>query len=295
MDESQDRNGGTAIGEWHRGLPDFDNIAPDDEKGATPQSRLERWQRKLLDLTLRNPLLNHRATRASLRIICPESGRLEDKLAEGVRIQISAVPKPSSEGQDEEIHRQREGELITEEYARDELGRGRVLVDLPSEQLSHRAVEIYRKAQTALQEGGANTLYLAIGFLLWKRDQKDTRRFRAPLILRPVTLERKSVRSGIRMVVHDDEPRFNTTLLEMLRRDFRIEISGLDGELPADDSGIDVAAIWNRVRLAVKDAPGFEVVEDVLCWAISPSPSTSCGRTSWTGPTRCEITPSFAI
>ena len=245
-------------------LPGFDNPESDSDKPNTPQSRLERWQRKLLDLTLRNPLLNHRATKASLQIICPEPGWLEDKLAEGSRIQISSVPQPSSERQDEEIHRNRSGDLITLEYARDELDRRRVLVDLPPDQLSQRAVEIYRKAQTALQEGGANTLYLAIGFLLWKRDLKDSRKFRAPLILLPVTLERKSVRSGIRMLAHDDEPRFNTTLSEMLRRDFQIAISGLDEELPKDESGIDVAAIWDRVRYTVKDAPGFEVVEEVV-------------------------------
>ena len=245
-------------------LPDFDNADPDDGKSDTPENRLDRWQRKLLDLTLRNPLLNHRATKASLRIICPDPHLLEDKLAEGARIMISPVPLPSSGSQDEEIHRQREGESITEEYARNELEHRRVLVDLPEELLSKRAVEIYRKAQTALQEGGSNTLYLAIGFLLWKRAKKDERRFRSPLILLPVTLERKSVRSGIRMVVHDDEPRFNTTLLEMLRRDFRIDIQGLDGALPVDESGIDVVTIWNRVRLAVKDAPGFEVIEDVV-------------------------------
>ena len=66
------------------------------------------------------------------------------------------------------------------------------------------------------------------------------------------------------MVAHDDEPRFNTTLLEMLRKDFRIDIQNLDGELPADKSGIDVNGIWNKVRRAVKEAPGFEVVEDVV-------------------------------
>ncbi|MCY3822988.1 MAG: DUF4011 domain-containing protein, partial [Nitrospinae bacterium] len=212
-------------------LPRFDDTESDSDKPDTPQNRLDRWQRKLLDLTLRNPLLNHRATKASLQIICPEPGRLEDKLAEGSRIQISSVPQPSSERQDEEIHRKREGELITVEYARDELERRRVLVDLPPDQLSQRAVEIYRKAQTALQEGGANTLYLAIGFLLWKRELKESRKFRAPLILLPITLERKSVRSGIKMLAHDDEPRFNTTLLEMLRRDFQIAISGLDEDL----------------------------------------------------------------
>jgi very-short-patch-repair endonuclease len=245
-------------------LPDFDDGVEVEEFPESPAGRLERWQRKLLDLSARNPLLNHKSTKTSLHLICPEPGRLEDGLAEGSRIAIQPVPRPTSQAQDEELYRQRTGEVITEEYAREALEKKQVLVDLPAEELARRAVDIYRKAQIALQEGGANTLYLAIGFLLWKRDEKDDRRFRAPLILLPVTLERKSVRSGIRMLAHDDEPRFNTTLLEMLRKDFQIDIRGLDGELPTDHSGIDVSGIWNTVRKEVKEAPGFEVIEDVV-------------------------------
>ena len=136
---------------------------------------------------------------------------------------------------------------------------------MDEEELSKRAVDIYRKARTALEEGGANTLYLALGFLLWKHsDRKDERRFRAPLILLPVTFERKSVRSGFRLSLHDDEPRFNTTLLEMLRKDFHLDIKGLDGPLPTDEIGIDVKGIWDRIRREVRDVPGFEVVEDVV-------------------------------
>lgn len=244
-------------------LPDFDDNI-NEEKPDTPSGRLDRWQRKLLDLTARNALLNHRSSKTSLRIICPDPGFLEDKLAEGARISIQTVPRPTTLAQDEEIHRQRTGEVITEEYARSVLEKNQVLVDLPEAELSVRAVEIYRKAQTALQEGGANTLYLALGFLLWKHKEKDDRRFRAPLILLPVTLERKSVRSGIKMLAHDDEPRFNTTLLEMLRRDFDIDIRGLDGALPLDESGVDVNGIWDRMRREVKYVPGFEVIEDVV-------------------------------
>lgn len=245
-------------------LPDFGDGLEEEQAPETPSGRLERWQRKLLDLSARNPLLNHKFPMASLRLICPDPGLLEDKLSEGARIAIQHVPKPIGVGQDEGLHRQRTGEVIAKEYARDALEKKQVLVDLQEDELNRRAVEIYRKAQISLQESGANTLYLAIGFLLWKHNEKDERRFRAPLILLPVTLERKSVRSGIRMLAHDDEPRFNTTLLEMLRKDFRIDIHGLDGPLPVDHSGIDVHGIWNRVRKAVKEAPGFEVIEDVV-------------------------------
>ena len=244
-------------------LPDFDN-EPEPAVPDTPDGRLERWQRKLLDLTARNPLLNHKSTKTSLPLLCPDPGDLEDRLAAGKKITIQAAPKPTSQAQDDELHRQRTGTVISRDYALDALSRHQVLVDLPEKTLATRAVEIYRKAQTSLQEGGANTLYLALGFLSWKRDKDQDRRFHAPLILLPVTLERQSVRSGVKMLSHDDEPRFNTTLLEMLRKDFEIDIKGLDGDLPKDDSGVDVAGIWKRVRQAIKEAPGFEVTEDVV-------------------------------
>ena len=85
-------------------LPDFDNPDPEEEAPQTPQGRLDRWKRKLLDLTNRNPLLNHRAPKTSLRIICPDPGLLDDKLAAGAKIQIKAVPTPSAQEQDEDLH-----------------------------------------------------------------------------------------------------------------------------------------------------------------------------------------------
>ena len=241
-------------------LPDFDAPEPADAKPETPQGRLERWQRKLLDLSARNPLLNHRSTRTSLNIVCPNPGLLEDKLANGAKIEIA--PHPSAVGT-ANANQQPAEERDLEGFAHRQLDQSRVLVRLPLEDLRKRTVEIYRKAQTALQEGGANTLYLALGFLLWRRNEKDARHFRAPLILLPVALERRSVRSGVKLTAHDDEPRFNTTLLEMLRKDFKLDIRHFDDDLPRDESGIDVSAVWNVVRREVRDIAGFEVVEDV--------------------------------
>ena len=244
-------------------LPDFGQEIQDDIP-ETPAGRIERWHRKLLDLSARNPLLNHRSTKSSLLIYCPDPGLLEDRLAAGSKISMLPAPTATTQEQDRDLHRRRTGEEIDEAYARDALEQRQVLVNLPKEDLDKRLVAIYRKAQTSLQEGGANTLYLGLGFLLWKRSENDDRRFRAPLILLPVSLQRQSVRSGVKMLPHDDEPRFNTTLLEMLRKDFGINIRGLDGTLPEDESGVDVSRVWNMVRRAVVDSPGFEVVEDVV-------------------------------
>ena len=233
---------------------------PDD----TPGGRLERWQRKLLDLSARNPLLNQKPSKSNLTLVCADPGALEDVLATGARISIAPFPQLKTQDQDQEIHRQRTGEELKEVYARDALAKKQVLVELTQEELDKRAVEIYRKAQTSLKEGGSNTLFLAVGFLLWKPRDRDNRRYRAPLILLPVSLERKSVRSGVKIVANDDEPRFNTTLLELLKKDFGIEIHGLSGALPEDQSGVDVAGIWHRVRHAIKEVPGFEVIEETV-------------------------------
>jgi len=61
--------------------------------------------------------------------------------------------------------------------------------------------------------------------------------YRAPLILVPVQLERKSVRSGFRLALHEDEARFNPTLMQMLKQDFDLSMPEFDGELPQDASG----------------------------------------------------------
>jgi hypothetical protein len=42
------------------------------------------------------------------------------------------------------------------------------------------------------QLGCNNTLFLALGFLKWKKSAEDPKQYRAPLILLPVKLERKS-------------------------------------------------------------------------------------------------------
>src|SRR5690606_11439424 len=130
-------------------------------------------------------------------------------------------------------------------------------------------VDLYRKARSDIEEGGSNTLFLAIGFLRWKKAKDDPKNYFAPLILLPVKLERRSVLSGVKMSMLDDEPRFNLTLLEVLRHHFQLNIPGVGGDLPTDESGIDVDGIWDIVRRAVRDMAGFEVTSDVVLGTFS--------------------------
>lgn len=248
-------------------LPSFDveiQIEPD-----SPTSKLNLWQRKLLDLTTRNRLLHLPDSAKCVRLICPDPAKLEDILAAGKRIHVVAMPDLEAGGRDTVLYEQQNHESLRDEYARLALSRNEVLSALEKNKLDTALVDLYRTARSDLDEGGANTLFLAIGLLKWKKSADDPKSYSAPLILLPIKLERKSALSSVTMSMLDEEPRFNLTLLELLRHDFALNISVLDGELPTDESGIDVAGIWNTVRRAVRDIPGFEVTHELVLGTFS--------------------------
>jgi len=248
-------------------LPGFDvEIIKEPE---TADDRIAQWQRKLLDLTARNRLLHLPERSKHVPLVCPDPGALEDRLAGGKTIRIAPLPDFEEGGRDAALYEQQNRMELQEQYARDALELNEVLSPLPPKKLEADLVDLYRKAKTDIDEGGSNTLFLALGFLNWKKAAEDPRTYRAPLILFPVVLKRKSVLSGVTMAAHEDEPRFNLTLLELLSQDFDLNIPGLDGALPEDESGIDVVRIWNHIRLAVKEIPGFEVTTETAIGTFS--------------------------
>jgi hypothetical protein len=247
-------------------LPAFDTETTEVEASLTPEERLDRWKRSLLDLSKRNRLLNLRESRTSIPIFCPDPARLEDKIAAGKRIRIITPPsRRTAEGEiDPTLYRLRTGEEHARRFAEEALERNEIVANTDAASLEKGLIELYRKAKADFEEGGSNTLFLAIGILRWRPRGEITHSYRAPLILMPVKLARRSAASKPYLTRHDDDPTFNLTLLQMLRQDFEISIPELAGELPVDESGIDVQRIWQIVRAHVREAPGFEVVEEVV-------------------------------
>lgn len=254
-------------------LPGFDTDAVDMDKNeeASPAERLERWKRSLLDLSKRNRLLNLKESRTAIPIFCPNPAEMEDRIADGKRMKL--ISPPARRGIDAEIdamlRKLRTGDDLDVKFANDALGRNELVANTDEKSLEKGAIELFRKARSDMKEGGANTLFLAIGMLRWRPTGEKVRSYRAPLILLPVKLERKSARSQPYLTSHDDDPVFNLTLIEMLRQDFEIGLPELTGELPTDQSGIDVSRIWEIVRTRVREAPGFEVVEEVVLSTFS--------------------------
>lgn len=252
-------------------LPSFDLGIDAGPLPDTPDTRLDHWKRKLLDLTKRNRLLNLKPSKTAIKLHCSDPALLEDKLAAGKKIVVIPMEKLSgqAEGRDDDLFNQRTGEDFKKKYVEAALERDEIVSDLDQKDLEAGMIQLYRKARSDLQEGGANTLYLALGILKWKQSEHEERVYRAPLILLPVKLERQSAASRVKIVLHEDEPVFNMTLLEMLRQDFELNIPQLHAPLPEDHSGIDVPLIWEWVKKAVRDVPGFEVTEEIVLSTFS--------------------------
>ena len=250
-------------------IPDFGLLPSEinEVEPQTPQGRIERWQRKLLDLSLRNRLLNYSDSKQTLPLRCPDAATLEDRLATGEEFSGFSL-KDNDPIRDRTVSPE-DAQRIEEEVVRNAFESKRVVVPLTDQEMNNRLLTLYRRARNDVQEGGTNTLFLAAGFLRWKKTEGDTRTYRAPLLLIPVKLERRSAQSPFRIAHHEDDVRINSTLLEFLKRDFALRVPELEGELPRDHSGIDVPRIFGIMRQKVRDVSGFEVVEELALSTFS--------------------------
>ena len=243
-------------------ITDFDEYKVETPAEETPASRLERWKRKLLDLTMRNRLLNFRETKKTLPLLCPDLASLEDALASGQAFTLQPRPTEfdSFQGRNAEVHRARTGNDAIEELLREELKAHRLIADASDTEVDRRLLEIYRAARTSLEESGASTLYLALGFLSWYESNQSDQQHLGPIILVPLEIERKSVQGDFIIKQSDDDPMINHTLLELLKSQFGLSIPGVD-PLPEDEHGIHVEKIMTAFRRAVKDMNRWEVLE----------------------------------
>jgi very-short-patch-repair endonuclease len=247
---------------------------------TTPDGRLERWRKRLLDLSGRNRLLNLQiGGKQALAIDCPDPAQLENKLVD-MRGRTKAAPlrfRPwpdlmkGSDPRSAKIHQARLQEDADRSFAREAMERHELMVGRDDATLQATLTEIFRTARAAQQqEGGTYTLFLTVGALLWRQKGKD-KPYRAPIVLVPVMLERPSIRSGFSLRAHEDDARINATLLEMLKQEFDIRFPTLveGARPPADDSGIDVKLILDTFRAKLRDIPGWEVTDEVILTNLS--------------------------
>lgn len=242
--------------------PPSDHEYPPAAAAPRRGDRLDTWRGKLLDLTLRNRLIHYKPGAKSVALDAPELEDLEDLFITKEKFTIEpAVVSSGTDPREAALMATRVAPDVAASTRRKLLEKGRVASRHNEKDLSDRLLTMYRTARLELQESGASTLNLALGFVRWHEDDTDTKGHLAPILLYPVEIERRRASLHFEIRLRNDEPRLNETLLEKLKLDFHLDFTELR-EVPRDDAGIDVRRVMDILGRALARVPRFEVIRE---------------------------------
>ena len=236
------------------------------------EERLRQWQQSLLDLSNRNTLLNFRpsSTRpTTIQLIAPAAIEIYETLRQGRALTILGNDPPDSEAEEDDDDDLRPEALggptdngdaehlvwtAEETYS---VRHGAALALLTTERSNRVLLRLASRARSAELEQGINTLFAVFGLLKWQ-DPRESQQWQfAPLVMLPLRIEEVTREGRYRIAASGDDPEFNQTLIERLRRDVGIEL-----DIDVDEEA-ELTTVLDAVYEAVSLRPGWEVLNQV--------------------------------
>lgn len=211
------------------------------------QSRLEAARERLLNLSLRNRLLNHRPSkRRGFAAVGEDPAEVFLLLRLGKKLTIlgrpDLAPNPTADalrqaqltglydfGDAESLARfEREAREELDAALGPEIRTGDLALSTELADPVLRAVlrQTYRDQRAGLEELGVNLLHVALGTLEWYESDDAQEPRMAPLVLLPVEL-RPLASGDFRLVQGPDEPEGNLSLAVKLLKEHRLELPAL--------------------------------------------------------------------
>lgn len=246
------------------------HLAPSEANTSGGMRALENLRMRLLDLTSRNRLINFRHTKSgSLRVIDELPNQLVETLLADTSMRFVAVPDPTEEQlieagylkfdpETEQVLRLRNDPTAAEwakqlglstdyevpqssgEDASEKHSDDAIQTLLYPHEMEARLKSLLQSAESAIQEMGANILYLAFGFLEWYESTSSDAARIAPLFLVPVKLEKGRLNPETRtyeyaLTYSGEDIIANLSLREKLRADFGLALPDLDENTAPED------------------------------------------------------------
>lgn len=219
----------------------------------------KQWERRLLDLSLKNSLLNFKPEKNTLHIISSDPNATYDALSQGIPFYLlEKTADVRGIVADDDYFSGSSKLSVLSELIGVELKNKRLRTYSEREEMGDTLRFLIKKAKTAEEEAGANVLFLAFGFLKWYALGDGEAKY-APLVLCPVKIIRSKGGKGYSVAVSEEGLQFNSTLLEFLLREFKIDIRGLENI----SSGIKISEILAMVRMEILNMKNWDVLEEV--------------------------------
>ncbi|MET8044898.1 DUF4011 domain-containing protein [Micromonospora sp. NPDC005215] len=214
-------------------------------------ARIQQWKKSLLDLSLRNPLLNlpKRGRGLDLHVPAGALALLDDLIHDGKQVQV--IPQDNISHVHELAGARRAQDLDAEILTRELRTDRRVYGAVTDARYKTAMRALQREARTMEQETGSNYLYLTIGTLVHTKATGGEAY--APLFLLPVRIEGGSGRRPYAMVIDGTEVASpNHCLIEWLRVKHSVRIPELERPV-LDEHGIDIAKTLAAINTGLLD------------------------------------------
>ncbi|HJJ90750.1 MAG TPA: DUF3320 domain-containing protein [Methanocorpusculum sp.] len=168
-------------------------------------SKLDTLRSRLLDLTLRNNLLNYKPSPA-------RSIEINEELTAAAVYHTLVISErgmkfyPTSKKIDTPIYEKKfwKYPIFTKSSKKQE----NIILKTPYDEISlrKRLYTLANKSRTVFEEQGYSVLYLALGFINWSEAEHPKKHYKAPLLLIPVELTRQKVKDNYILKWTGDEP-----------------------------------------------------------------------------------------
>ncbi|MEI8213945.1 MAG: DUF4011 domain-containing protein [Planctomycetota bacterium] len=233
-------------------------------------SELERFRAKLLDLSLRNPLLNYRVSKRKTLQLDDESP--DDVFRRLVLQEKSMLLLPDLEMDTKSPF---DGEVSTSKVSHQPLldladlaiqrkasskrrhADNQLQTNLGTVKFQSIARGMSRDTKTSIEETGINYLHLAVGFLRWRESESSEGDRMAPLVLIPVEIRTAlSAAGGYEFHVswNEDDVQANPSLQKKLQYEFGITLPDFsDEQLPSEYFELVSRAIQNKSSWSVDE------------------------------------------
>ena len=229
------------------------------------QTKDQQWERRLLDLSMKNTLLNFSPHKTVAHVVSASVDATLSVLEEKSELTLSAATNDVTTIAKKKMHFGATGEVkAMRELITLENKSGLLRTYLDEKTLQETITRLIKKNKEANEESGTKILYLAMGFLKWYAKEDGSEKF-APLVLQPIQLKKAKGGNGYAIALTDEEPSVNSTLLEYLKQEFNIDIRGLQGAI----QGLKISEVLAMVRMEVVGMRNWAVYDDVYIAAFS--------------------------
>ena len=242
-------------------------------------SQIEAARRSLLDLTMRNRLLNFRPNkRRTIRVVDGLPNDVYEMLVINEKaMEFKPEDEDSKDSSDDSLDSQAEFDeakvvdgvepmneltkiwkLPTSEAVSDKSNDRFLKTKLDSETLQKRLFFVSQESHSVFEEQGYSILFLALSFLEWKESPDSEEIRKAPLILVPVELERAGVQKTFRLTWTSEEVFANISLVAKLS-DMGVHLPTF--QMPEEKTGFE--DYLQSVVEAIEQMKGWRVVSDI--------------------------------